>query len=107
MVLLLLFILRKITKITKTDYERMYPVYNGTVTSYSYENPTSAVYVVVGTGGNREGVTEDWPSRPPSWSAYHSDDIGFAYMELTNSTLDWKFYSSYKNQVLDTFTISK
>ena len=90
-----------------SDYERMYPVYNESVTSYSYDAPSSAVYVVVGTGGNREGESEDFPRNPPSWSAFHSTDIGFGYMELSNSSLSWNFYSSYKNQVIDSFVITK
>lgn len=61
----------------------------------------------MGTGGNREGTEDDFPSLPPAWSVYHSNDIGIGFMELTNSTLSWNFYSAYQNQVVDSFVITK
>lgn len=90
------------------DYERTYPVYNNTLVTKSYDNPGAATYVVVGTGGNREGNGNgDNFGNPEDWSAANSNDIGFAFMNITNSTLEWNFFSSYQNQIIDSFTITK
>ena len=83
-------------------------MYNNTVVSTSYDDPGAATYVVVGTGGNREGNENgDNFSHPEPWSAANSLDVGFAMMSITNSSLEWNFFSSYENQVIDQFTITK
>ena len=92
-----------------SDYERTLPVYNGTVISTNYNNPGAPTYVVVGTGGNREGNSDPStiPKRPPAWSVSHLENIGFGLFYLTNTTLDWTFIDANTNTVLDQFTMSK
>jgi len=91
------------------DYERTYPVYNDTLVSTSYDNPGAPTYVVVGTGGNREGNSGDgaFPANPPDWTVTNSDDIGFGFINLTYDSLNWQFFSSYFTQVVDEFTLTK
>jgi len=91
------------------DYERTLPVYNETVVSTSYDNPGAPTYVVVGTGGNREGNSDPStiPKRPPAWSVSHLDNVGFGLFYLTNTTLDWTFIDATSDTVLDQFTLSK
>lgn len=38
------------------SYERMWPVYNETVTAKNYVNPAAPVHLVSGTAGCKEGV---------------------------------------------------
>lgn len=40
------------------NYERSYPVYNGTVTGKSYDKPTATVHIVAGMAGDNEGLSE-------------------------------------------------
>ena len=36
------------------SYERMWPSYNGRVTSFDYNNPKSAVHIITGAAGCNE-----------------------------------------------------
>jgi hypothetical protein len=74
----------------------------------NYNNPPAASYVVVGTGGNREGNSPtDEPTTDNSWSVTKNSDIGFGIMTLTNNSLNWQFFSSYDGIIADEFTITK
>lgn len=100
------------------NYERTYPVYNSTVynpggSSSEFVNPEATIYLVVGTGGNKEGLNKGYINPAPSWSVQSSRiaEWGYGVLELsrTNQTcgLTWTFLSQTDNGVLDSFTITK
>ena len=67
-------------------YERSFPVYNDTVRA------DGITYVVVGDGGNREGLATDYIEPPPAWSAYRRANYGFGMLHVANATharVDW------------------
>lgn len=71
-------------------YERSHPVYKEQV------RPDGITYVVVGDGGNREGLADRYISPSPAWSAYRKANYGFAVLHVENSThalMEW-----YKDQ---------
>eukprot|EP01104_Vermistella_antarctica_P000670 TRINITY_DN10804_c0_g1_i1.p1 TRINITY_DN10804_c0_g1~~TRINITY_DN10804_c0_g1_i1.p1 ORF type:complete len:459 (+),score=90.52 TRINITY_DN10804_c0_g1_i1:37-1377(+) len=91
-------------------YERMYPVYNNTVTSTSYVNPTDTVHIVNGAGGNEEGPTvylSQMPTGAP-WLAHRYSGWGYAKLNIPNATtLEWTFIRASDGGVEDTMTITK
>jgi len=69
------------------DMERTHPVYAGVV------DPTGPVYVVNGAGGNREGVSTNFITPTPAWSAMQGGVAGVGTLTVANaSTLIWEFY---------------
>lgn len=75
------------------SYERTYPMYNGTATQYSYDRPSSPVYIMQGASGNREG--NDGPSaNPPAWSAASDSSVGFGLLTVSQSALSFQYYAS-------------
>jgi hypothetical protein len=61
-------------------YERSHPVFRNKRTS---DGPT---YVVIGDGGNREGIAKDYLQPPPVWSAFRRGRYGYGTFEVKNST---------------------
>eukprot|EP01090_Pellita_catalonica_P014122 TRINITY_DN3520_c0_g1_i1.p1 TRINITY_DN3520_c0_g1~~TRINITY_DN3520_c0_g1_i1.p1 ORF type:complete len:286 (+),score=41.25 TRINITY_DN3520_c0_g1_i1:593-1450(+) len=87
------------------NYERSYPVYQGKVTSKSYDNPSAPVYVVNGAAGCREGLASFSP--PPPFSAVQLKMFGFAELEITPQSLHYSFIADSAGKVADSFTITK
>ncbi|KJE97695.1 iron/zinc purple acid phosphatase-like protein [Capsaspora owczarzaki ATCC 30864] len=83
------------------SYERLWPVYNETVTQHDYINPRAPVHIIAGVAGCNEGETTCinpiLGSKGP-WSAFRTAFLGaygYGRLEITNSThLHWE-------QVLD------
>jgi len=79
------------------SYERLYPVYNETVTSYDYVNPKAPVHIVSGAAGcnEQDGICVNAIFGPKGpWSAYRSwlpGLYGFGKLTVYNSThLYWE-----------------
>lgn len=90
-------------------YERQYPVYNSTITSTSYENPSSTVYIVTGTAGNIEFHETDFPTKLADWNAkLDMTDFGFGTLTVFNNThLYWQWFESDNDTPLDSVYIIK
>ncbi|KAJ0408015.1 hypothetical protein P43SY_000219 [Pythium insidiosum] len=61
-------------------YERTHPVYKERV------RPDGAVYVVLGDGGNREGLAPTYIHPKPAWSAFRRANYGFGLFRVLNRT---------------------
>ncbi|KJE96334.1 calcineurin-like phosphoesterase [Capsaspora owczarzaki ATCC 30864] len=69
------------------SYERSKQVYRNVV---STANPTE--YIVIGDGGNQEGLASQWLSQP-SWSAFRQAAYGYGRMVIHNEThIDWTWH---------------
>jgi len=91
------------------NYERSYPVFNGSRTSASYVDPSSTVHVVIGNAGCPEGISHHFDPVKPEWSAYRYDNgTGYGLLTVDGATsLKWEFFASRENKLHDTFTITK
>jgi hypothetical protein len=70
------------------SYERLWPVYNETVTAQDYVNPVAPVHLVSGTAGCREGTDPMLGPKGP-WSAFRSWSAsrhGYGRLEVVNAT---------------------
>ena len=92
-------------------YERMLPLFNGTLVSKSYANMTTPLYMLAGSPGCMEGSTPWQPGPPPQWSAYRAcEDVayGFARVSIANATaMRVDFVNSADGSVLDGAWITK
>ncbi|GLD93863.1 hypothetical protein PINS_up002468 [Pythium insidiosum] len=61
-------------------YERTHPVYKERVRA------DGAVYVVLGDGGNREGLAPTYIHPKPAWSAFRQANYGFGLFRVLNRT---------------------
>ena len=93
------------------QYERSYPVFNGTVTSSgggtaTFVNPGAPIYVVQGTSG--AFVSGDWIDPQPQWSAFREGtSYGYGKMRVSGGAkLDYQWIS-IEGKVMDSFTIVK
>jgi hypothetical protein len=96
------------------NYERSYPVHNGTVTSRNYTDPTSTVHVVAGMAGCDEGLTNKWETPTPEWSAVRDAKLGYGLLTVDGkASLKFEYLLSpggalpSDQQVQDTFTITR
>eukprot|EP00300_Choanocystis_sp_HF-7_P025867 c2815_g1_i1.p1 GENE.c2815_g1_i1~~c2815_g1_i1.p1 ORF type:complete len:481 (+),score=78.24 c2815_g1_i1:128-1444(+) len=89
-------------------YERMWPVYANEVTGQSYTNPASTVYVVLGNGGNVEGISSFSQPLPP-WHAGGDDaEFGFATLVVYNSTsIGFEYRRATDAAVFDSFMYTR
>ena len=62
-------------------YERSFPSFNNAV------DPTGAMHVTIGDGGNREGLYTKWLSPQPKWSAYRDAEYGHGELTLLNASV--------------------
>jgi predicted phosphohydrolase len=76
-------------------YERTLPVYKGASTNANYNSPSAPVHIMQGASGNREG-NDGVPSASEraEWSAAYFNEIGFALMSVTQSSIDWKYFAA-------------
>lgn len=88
------------------SYERLWPIYNGTVYNgsieFPYTNPKAPVHIVTGSAGCNEFISP-FVDHPPSWSAFRSKDYGYTRLKVFNSThLYFEQVSDDKNgEVID------
>jgi len=61
-------------------YERTYPVFDGCL------NSCAPLYLNLGDGGNREGVSFPWREPQPVWSAFREASFGVGTLLLINET---------------------
>jgi hypothetical protein len=61
-------------------YERNLPVYDNKA------DPTGAVYITIGDGGNREGLYSNWKNPQPAYSAFREAFYGHGELTLVNDT---------------------
>ncbi|XRB06241.1 acid phosphatase type 7 [Pycnococcus provasolii] len=63
-------------------YERTHPVVaNGVV-----DEKCGIPYIVIGDGGNREGLAKDYITPTPEWSAFREASYGFGTIDVVNAT---------------------
>lgn len=71
------------------SYERLWPIYNYKVyngsTDEPYRNPGAPVHIITGSAGCQEG-REHFTQQAPDWSAFRSNDYGYARMTVHNTT---------------------
>ncbi|CCI46863.1 unnamed protein product [Albugo candida] len=83
-------------------YERSLPVWNEQV------QLDGIVYVVVGDGGNREGLASSFLQPAPEWSAFRKALYGYILWNVTNQThaaLEWYAHNGEGAQLEDVFWI--
>lgn len=74
-------------------YERSHPVFKGKLDS------CGPVHIVIGDGGNREGLAHDFAREQPVWSAYREASYGHGTLDVVNAThAIWKWH---RNQVIE------
>ncbi|XP_059483702.1 acid phosphatase type 7 [Neocloeon triangulifer] len=71
------------------SYERLFPIYDYKVYNGSYEAPytnyKAPVHIITGSAGCQEG-REHFTGDKPDWSAFRSNDYGYARMTVQNKT---------------------
>jgi len=88
----------------KHSYERSWPVYNGVATK-TYNNPKLPAYLVIGTGGNREGNT-GFGNQLPDWCAKAIAKNGYGILTFYNNTqLQWDYYLPDQQSPVDSFVL--
>lgn len=72
------------------NYERMYDIAPGGLTTQSTTNPPATVYIVTGDAGNDENH-ETFNRPQPAHTAFRSDAFGYSRMSVHNaSALYWE-----------------
>mmetsp|Transcript_3485 Transcript_3485/g.12698 ORF Transcript_3485/g.12698 Transcript_3485/m.12698 type:complete len:141 (+) Transcript_3485:826-1248(+) len=90
------------------NYERTYPVLNGSVTSKSYDKPPSTVHVVAGMAGDNEGLTPGFFKDTPAWSAVRKAVLGYVKVTVASATeLQWEYISAEDGTTQDSFTLTR
>eukprot|EP00012_Vannella_robusta_P009447 CAMPEP_0206198814 /NCGR_PEP_ID=MMETSP0166-20121206/9864_1 /ASSEMBLY_ACC=CAM_ASM_000260 /TAXON_ID=95228 /ORGANISM="Vannella robusta, Strain DIVA3 518/3/11/1/6" /LENGTH=469 /DNA_ID=CAMNT_0053616745 /DNA_START=119 /DNA_END=1528 /DNA_ORIENTATION=- len=96
------------------DYERTLPVYQSMVvdgynqSSTRFQNVSAPIYSVIGTGGNHEGLQDNFVS-PPSWSVPQSRMAvwGYTTIQMNSTALTWNFLNAATHEVVDSFDLLK
>jgi len=92
------------------SYERLYPIYNGNITSYNYINPLSTVYINNGAAGSIEGHDtsinkNDYKKYTVLYDNHH---FGVGQLIVVNIThAKWNFISANNNTIIDSIWIQK
>lgn len=93
------------------NYERLWPVYNETVTQKDYTNPLAPVHIISGAAGcnEQEGICTN-PILGPrgDWSAFRASILmyGYGHMEAHNAThLYWEELLDRNMEVLDSIWV--
>jgi hypothetical protein len=90
------------------NYERSYPVFNGTVMGTTYTDPQAPVHMVIGMAGDNEGLTSAFASPSPSWSARHDVRLGYARMTFeSRSSMTFEYVLAEDGSVADSFTLTR
>jgi len=89
------------------NYERSWPVFNGTVTAKSYSNPTATVHAVVGMAGDVEGLTDRW-LQAPDWRVVKDARLGYALITFQNASyMNFEYVLAENGTVADSFVLTK
>lgn len=90
------------------NYERTWPVLNGTAENQSYDKAKNTVHVVIGSAGDNEGLTNRWETCP-AWSvAREGEHVGYADMIFRDAnTLVFNYRNAASGAIMDSFTITK
>ena len=89
------------------NYQRTYPIYNGTETTYSFEqyvDPKGTIYVVTGGGG--ESLYQ-FSQPAPTWSARRAAVYEFLQISIEGNKLHYKAIKTENGSVIDEFYITK
>ena len=90
------------------NYERSWPVFNGTVMAQSYANPKATTHVVVGMAGDDEGLSHTFMKPSPSWSAVRRAELGYARLAFKSATeMRFDLVLAADGTVADSFLITK
>uniref|UniRef100_M4BQC8 Purple acid phosphatase n=1 Tax=Hyaloperonospora arabidopsidis (strain Emoy2) TaxID=559515 RepID=M4BQC8_HYAAE len=97
------------------SYERLYPTANSKPVMEGvseegklYTNPRAPVYVIAGSAGNAEGLTQYEQLPSPKWIAHlDATHYGITTITVTPSTLTVTFVEAATEKVLDEFNIVK
>ena len=58
-------------------------------------NAKGPYYIVLGDGGNREGLQNDWLDPQPDWSVFRQASYGHGELEVVNAThLRWTWHQN-------------
>ncbi|KAL9655916.1 hypothetical protein ABK040_007537 [Willaertia magna] len=97
-------------------YERTYPVYKEKVESKeenNYHNLRYPIHIVDGAGGCTEGLNKDKSfHKDIDWNVKrYTKDEGYGLMNVKrlekSVVLTWKFYNAGKDELIDSFTLTK
>ncbi len=59
------------------------------------------VHIVIGDGGNREGLAEVYDKPQPDWSAYREASYGSGTLDLLNTTHAlWRWHRNQDSQAI-------
>jgi hypothetical protein len=78
--------------------------------AYNMQNdPTGAMHVTIGDGGNREGLYTSWVTPTPAWSAFHKSEYGSGTLTFYNASVaewQWHMNSADESVVADSFVLN-
>ncbi|CAL1529697.1 unnamed protein product [Lymnaea stagnalis] len=93
------------------NYERLWPLYHGKVSNFSYINPDVPVQIITGAAGSIEGTDHFLPYNQPDWSAYRLDNKSlnsYGCLRVVNLThIFWEQRSINNHTSLDSIWIIK
>ncbi|XP_029186649.2 acid phosphatase type 7-like isoform X1 [Acropora millepora] len=96
------------------SYERLWPVFNGTVTDHSYNNPKAPIHLISGAAGCNEilGICLDPMLGPRGpWSAFREwfpGNAGFGKLRIENSThVYWEQIKAWDASVTDSIWVKQ
>lgn len=96
------------------SYERLWPVFNDTVTDHSYNNPKAPVHLISGAAGCNEvlGICLDPMLGPRGpWSAFREwfpGNAGFGKLRIENSThVYWEQIKAWDASVTDSIWVKQ
>jgi len=90
-------------------YERMYPVYNNTLISKSYNNSSVPIHIITGNAGGPEDL-DLFSKDPKPWSALRVEHYGYSKLRGYNTThIYWEHVAKINNtfEVADSLWITK
>ncbi|KAI6194353.1 Purple acid phosphatase [Aphelenchoides besseyi] len=92
------------------SYERLWPIYQYQIfngTSSAYVDPPAPTILIVGSAGCQEN-TNHYPTNPPDWSAFRSENYGFGRLQIYNRThLHFEQLMASENKVEDDLWLIK
>jgi len=90
------------------SYERLYPIYNGVIGQFDYNNPRDITPIVIGNAGCMEGHNA-FTQNQPDYVAYRNNvDWGYGILNVdSESSLRFEMRRSDDNTVADEFTLTR
>lgn len=82
-------------------YERSSRVYKGRL------NNLGPVYINIGDGGNREGLSNEYIKPSPRWSAFREPSFGMGMLDVVNSThAVWQWHRNQDGDIIIADSVS-